>query len=245
MSSTPLQVASRIAFPSVANRTGCVCGRNPGATRSVTPVTCVDDALKVLSRSRVESAASRGICARAALLILLISCTRRDADRQSATPGQQPGSVAPATPPSPPTPVPNDPREQASSLAIGYFPASVLRRTGDALAQSQLSGRSIHENASYRVVASRRVTTGEPEVHDDWTDVTFVEAGHAVLLGGGQVNGGRLVSSGEHRGGRITGGQDEPVAAGDVLVVPAGVAHQFRLTPGDSIRYVTIKVPRR
>jgi mannose-6-phosphate isomerase-like protein (cupin superfamily) len=93
-------------------------------------------------------------------------------------------------------------------------------------------------------VASRRAASGSPEIHDDWVDVTMVQAGRATLLSGGRLTGGSVVGAGEHRGGVIVDGSSRAIAAGDVVIVPAGTPHQFQLTPGDSIRYLTIKVKR-
>jgi uncharacterized RmlC-like cupin family protein len=71
-----------------------------------------------------------------------------------------------------------------------------------------------------------------------------VQAGRATLLVGGRVSGGTLASPGEHRGGTIAGGTPHPLGAGDLLVVPAGIPHQFQVVRGDSVVYLTIKVQR-
>jgi len=86
--------------------------------------------------------------------------------------------------------------------------------------------------------------TGAAEIHDDWGDVTVVQAGRATLLSGGRVPGSQLRSPGEHRGPAIAGGARQALAAGDLFYVPSGVPHQYELAPHDSIRYLTIKVPR-
>jgi uncharacterized RmlC-like cupin family protein len=56
------------------------------------------------------------------------------------------------------------------------------------------------------------------------------------------VVGARVVSPGEHRGGRIEGGATRELGPGDLLVVPAGVPHQYLLGVGDTLRYLTVKV---
>jgi mannose-6-phosphate isomerase-like protein (cupin superfamily) len=83
-----------------------------------------------------------------------------------------------------------------------------------------------------------------PEVNDRWTDVTIVQSGRATLVSGGRVTGSRVETPGEHRGGTITGGATRPVGAGDLMVIPAGVPHQYVIAAGDSLRYVTVKVLR-
>jgi len=194
-------------------------------------------------RSRTGRARARPYLA-VGLVALLWACATRGADRQHTAPGQQDTSVPNDSAPDSQRPVGHRQTSRSES-AIAYYPASTIRHVGDLLAQSGVSGRTIADSGSLRVVVSRRVTTGAPEIHDDWTDLTLVQAGHAVLLAGGQLTGGRLVSAGEHRGGTINGSGQQPLAAGDLFVVPAGVPHQFRLGPGDTIRYLTLKVPRR
>lgn len=96
----------------------------------------------------------------------------------------------------------------------------------------------------YTYIALRRTETGEPEVHEGWDDVMLVQAGGGTLLLGGAVQGGRVSAPGELRGGEIRGGQRQPLAPGDLMIVPAGVPHQVQLSPGESITYLVIKVQR-
>jgi mannose-6-phosphate isomerase-like protein (cupin superfamily) len=125
---------------------------------------------------------------------------------------------------------------------IEFYSAAQLARVADELAKGTSTGRTIGGHPSYRYVEVRRVVNGEPEVHDNWADVTIVQSGRATILTGGRVDGGRLEADGEHRGGTIVSGTSRPIAMGDVFVVPAGVPHQFQLVRGDSLRYLTLKV---
>jgi mannose-6-phosphate isomerase-like protein (cupin superfamily) len=142
--------------------------------------------------------------------------------------------------------------ERASTADSGTTPGTVtffngdhLRSLADRLGQDGTTGRTIARNEAYRLVVSRRNASGSPEVHEHWMDVTLVQAGRATLLAGGRLEGGRREADGEWRGGSIAAGTRYPVATGDLFVVPAGVPHQFLLTRGDTIRYLTVKVPRR
>jgi hypothetical protein len=127
---------------------------------------------------------------------------------------------------------------------VEVYPSTQLSKLGDALAQAGSTGRTFGDDSSFHYVESRRNRSGSPEIHDDWIDLTIVQSGHATLLTGGHVDGGALTGAGEHRGGTIVGGASRLVAPGDFFVVPAGVPHQFQVMPGDSIRYLTIKVAR-
>lgn len=135
------------------------------------------------------------------------------------------------------------PVESAASTPE-LFPAADLNRIGDALSHGTATARTIAAHAEYHYVEARRVRDGAPEVHDDWADLTFVPIGRARLLAGGHVAGARLASPGEHRGGTIVDGVSHVIASGDFFVIPPGVPHQYLIAPGDSIRYLTIKVAR-
>jgi mannose-6-phosphate isomerase-like protein (cupin superfamily) len=128
---------------------------------------------------------------------------------------------------------------------VEYYTAAVLAHVGDSLARGSSSGHMLRSHPSYQYLQIRRGKSGVPEVHDRWTDVTMVQAGRASLLSGGQVSGSHVEAPGEHRGGTITGGSSRPVGAGDLMIIPAGIPHQYVIAPGDSLRYVTVKVLAR
>lgn len=97
-------------------------------------------------------------------------------------------------------------------------------------------------HADFWPIQARRSSSGVPEVHQEWIDVTWVQAGRATLLTGGRLSGSHQQSAGEARGGTIEDGTSRPIATGDVFIIPAGTPHQFVLGPGDTIRYLTVKV---
>jgi mannose-6-phosphate isomerase-like protein (cupin superfamily) len=130
----------------------------------------------------------------------------------------------------------------AEGGGVEFYPAAVLTQVGNELAKGSTTGRTVGDHPTFHYVETRRITSGVPEVHDRWIDVTIVQSGRATLLTGGRVDGDRLASPGEHRGGTIVGGTPRPIAPGDLFVVPVGVPHQFQIARGDSIRYLTIKV---
>lgn len=125
-----------------------------------------------------------------------------------------------------------------------FFSAAELSRVADALSHGSTTARTVAAHPEYHWVEARRVRDGTPEVHDDWSDLTYVQSGRARLLAGGRLTGGGVVSPGEHRGGTIAGGVSHAIASGDFFAIPPGVPHQYLIAPGDSIRYLTIKVPR-
>lgn len=125
-----------------------------------------------------------------------------------------------------------------------FHAASELSRIADELARGTTTAKTVAAHPALHYVQARRTANGVPEVHDDWIDVTVVQAGHATLLAGGRVSGDRVVSPGEHRGGVIDGGSRRPIGPGDLITILAGVPHQYEVARGDSVRYLTVKVRR-
>lgn len=125
---------------------------------------------------------------------------------------------------------------------VEYYTAALLAHVGDSLARGRTTGHTLRAHPTFSYLQIRRTSSGVPEVHDHWTDVTLVQAGHGTLLSGGRVNGSHVETPGEHRGGSITGGESRPVGAGDLMIIPAGIPHQYLIPAGDSLRYITVKV---
>ncbi len=125
---------------------------------------------------------------------------------------------------------------------VALYPAAELARIAAALGGGA-TGRTLGATPAYSFIQGRRTTSGGPERHEHWTDIALAQAGRATLLSGGRIEGGREASPGELRGGTIVGGQERAIAAGDLVVIPAGTPHQYRLAPGETLTYLTIKVP--
>ncbi|HEU0015720.1 MAG TPA: hypothetical protein VFQ45_18730 [Longimicrobium sp.] len=137
------------------------------------------------------------------------------------------------------TPRPAGP-EHLASAALD----SAARHSPEKLPQP-LSGRVLGNRGPYTYLVLRRTGDGQAEVHADWDDVMVVREGAATLLYGGEVRGGAEQEAGEHRGGEIVGGTRQPLAAGDMMVIPAGVPHQVLVPEGGAITYAVIKVRKR
>jgi mannose-6-phosphate isomerase-like protein (cupin superfamily) len=91
------------------------------------------------------------------------------------------------------------------------------------------------------ILVAHRTEPGMVEVHDKETDTFYVLAGSATIVTGGTMVGGNVTGPGQHRGTDITGGKAQQLAAGDVMVIPAGVPHWFKEVPS-SIDYYVVKV---
>jgi quercetin dioxygenase-like cupin family protein len=78
------------------------------------------------------------------------------------------------------------------------------------------------------------------EAHTEDTDVIYVLQGTATLVTGGTIVGAKTVAPGEIRGTMVLGGDERTLTKGDVVVIPAGTPHWFKLVPGPIV-YYTVK----
>lgn len=91
---------------------------------------------------------------------------------------------------------------------------------------------------SHRFRHIHRDADGVPEIHDDIIDVVFVTSGE-----GGVLVGGEMLDRTGSRGSGIAGGTRHPVAAGDVLHIPARTPHGYLVPDGGHVTYVLVRVP--
>jgi uncharacterized RmlC-like cupin family protein len=98
--------------------------------------------------------------------------------------------------------------------------------------------------AGYQFVALARRSTGAAELHDEWDDVVLVRSGTALLRTGRALVARKQRERGEWNGTDISGARDQAVGPGDVLVIPAGMPHQWQPTGSDPFAYVVLKVRR-
>jgi len=134
------------------------------------------------------------------------------------------------------------PRAITGAADIDFYAAAQLARAASEIARGTSTATVLARRPDRYYVEARRVANGVPEVHADFSDVTVVQAGRAVLHTGAVVRGSHTESAGEHRGGTIDGGTRRAIATGDFFVIPPGVPHQYEVAPGDSIRYLTVKI---
>jgi uncharacterized protein GlcG (DUF336 family)/quercetin dioxygenase-like cupin family protein len=83
------------------------------------------------------------------------------------------------------------------------------------------------DGRNYMVHASRRSTPGQAEIHNKDADVVYVLDGEATLTTGGRAVDAKTTAPDELRGVSIDGGETRSLTKGDVVVIPAGVPHQF------------------
>ena len=83
---------------------------------------------------------------------------------------------------------------------------------------------------------------GEAEIHVKQADLLLIRSGAGTVLVGGNIVDGKPTGPDEIRGKSIEGGTKYPIAAGDILYVPANMVHQFQVEPGKSFTAMVIKI---
>lgn len=102
------------------------------------------------------------------------------------------------------------------------------------------TGATLAAGPGFTVNASRRDGPGEAELHVTDTDIFYVLEGSATVVTGGQIVGAHEVSPREVRGSAIKGGSVNQISKGDVLTIPEGVPHWFKVVKAP-FRYYVIK----
>jgi len=91
-----------------------------------------------------------------------------------------------------------------------------------------------------RILVVHREADSDAEIDEANSRLFVIESGEATVVVGGQVVKPRPGAPGEVRADAIEGGQRVPVVKGDVVLVPANLAHQILIASGKRIVYLEI-----
>lgn len=112
-----------------------------------------------------------------------------------------------------------------------------LAAKGDGSASETLEKYPHH----YTMLAFRE-KSGGGELHQNFADVFVILDGHAAVVTGGKIVDEKSTGPGEIRGKSVDGGTRQEVRPGDVVHIPAGLAHQTLVADGETVTYFVIKV---
>jgi mannose-6-phosphate isomerase-like protein (cupin superfamily) len=132
--------------------------------------------------------------------------------------------------------------DTAFRLVTGKDIGETLRRgmTPDALfSQVRLAKRD-----AYEIHITSRDKSGMAEIHENWSDHIFIQAGEASFIIGGTVPDAKVREPGERRGTAITGGRTVTVRVGDYLFIPPGTPHQMVMKPGQRATFIGLRTHR-
>jgi mannose-6-phosphate isomerase-like protein (cupin superfamily) len=95
---------------------------------------------------------------------------------------------------------------------------------------------------NHLTMIAHREASGQAELHVKVADVFVIESGEGTVVVGGTIPDGKTTAPGEVRGANVVGGTKHPVAAGDVVHIPANTPHQTLVDAGKQITYFVVKV---
>ncbi len=140
----------------------------------------------------------------------------------------------------------------ASTLPVVYLPkqavdASFAKATP--VHQSPVLYDGDNGLRSYKIATSRRYKPSNVEMHMKDTDIMYVLQGSATIVTGGKLEGitaaaklpnGNPAPADEIRAREIVGGDPRQLSAGDIIIIPNGVGHQFTKVDGPFL-YIVVK----
>lgn len=107
------------------------------------------------------------------------------------------------------------------------------------------SAEQLADFGNHTAWVAHREADGLMEIHERWADLMFVHSGEATLLLGGSIPDARTDAPGEVRGSTSVGGVKRVIKAGEVVLVPAGMPHQFLVEPGKQVTFFTMKIAKQ
>ena len=110
------------------------------------------------------------------------------------------------------------------------------------MSAKKVASETIASHGNYSFMVAHREGPGEAEYHATQADIFVVQSGEATLIVGGQLVDGKTTAPNEMRAPAIKGGEEKKLAAGDVVTIPAKVAHQVKPDAGKPFTYFVVKV---
>jgi mannose-6-phosphate isomerase-like protein (cupin superfamily) len=126
---------------------------------------------------------------------------------------------------------------------VHYYPKQQVDAGFDSKAGGDMLYNGDGGTRNFTLMTGVRTNPGGGELHMKSTDVIYVVKGSATLVTGGRIAGveenainpntGKPFPKDEIRGKGVEGGEPHHLAAGDVIIVPNGVPHQFSEVEGE------------
>ena len=125
------------------------------------------------------------------------------------------------------------PAPAPTAAAMKLFAASndvaalVAKARADRKPDQPMLAQRVVGLAPYTVNLEYRPGVGPASVHEREAELFYVVDGTATAVTGGKLVNERRTNADNLTGTAIEGGNSQRVAKGDILIVPAGVPHQF------------------
>ena len=135
---------------------------------------------------------------------------------------------------------------QAAPSSVRIWKSSDIDARGAVLAKKldaqKVASEVVSTEGNRKFMVAHREGSGLAEIHDREADIMMISKGEITMVYGGTIIDGKTTGPGETRGSAITGGTEVKLGAGDILHIPAKVAHQMKLAPGAKVTYFVAKV---
>jgi len=135
---------------------------------------------------------------------------------------------------------------QSGAGGVHVWRSTDIAAKGTALAQKldaqKVASETIATEGNRTFMIAHREGSGLAEWHEKQADVMVISAGQVTMVYGGTIVDAKTTAPGEMRGPSIQGGTEARLGPGDVLHIPAKVAHQMKLAPGAKVTYFVTKV---
>jgi mannose-6-phosphate isomerase-like protein (cupin superfamily) len=129
---------------------------------------------------------------------------------------------------------------------FGHWKAAELKSRGTKLAgklnATKVAAERIGTFGNHFMMVAHREGSGRAELHDTQADIFVAQEGEATLVYGGRIVEPKSTGPGETEGSSIEGGSRITLAPGDMVHIPARVAHQLLLAPGVKFTYAVVKI---
>jgi mannose-6-phosphate isomerase-like protein (cupin superfamily) len=135
---------------------------------------------------------------------------------------------------------------QTGTTGVHVWRSTDIAAKGAVLAKKldaqKVASETIATEGNRTFMIAYREGSGVAEWHEKQADVMFISSGQITMIYGGTIVDAKTTAPGEMRGPSIRGGTEAKLSAGDVLHIPAKVAHQMILAPGAKVTYFVTKV---
>ena len=135
---------------------------------------------------------------------------------------------------------------QGGSPAVRIWKSTDIDTRGAALAKKmdaqKVASEVVATDGNRTFMVAHREGSGLAEIHDTQADIMVISKGEITMVYGGTIVDGKNTGPGETRGPAIKGGTEVKLGPGDILHIPAKVAHQMKLEPGKQVTYFVTKV---
>ncbi|MGA9813662.1 MAG: hypothetical protein WBQ64_12830 [Terriglobales bacterium] len=134
----------------------------------------------------------------------------------------------------------------ADPEGFGLWKGAVVENSNQELSakidDQKFAWQSLGTYGNHLIGISHREGDGSAELHQTQTDIMIVDNGEATLVVGGTIVAPKTIRPHEIRGSSIEGGEIKHIGPGDIVHIPANVAHELKIKSGSKFTYTVIKV---